>query len=64
MLSTANDTWCIPSPLLSRNLAMGLSGEVGSRSSILVSPMGKKATRTFCSGTSSSPASGSSRNSV
>jgi len=43
----------MPSPRFSMKRWMGLSGEVGSSNSIVVSPAFSIATRTFCSGTSS-----------
>src|SRR5262249_41651066 len=52
---TWRQTWWIPSPLLSRNLAIAEAGLVGSRSSKRLSPTWKKRTFTCSVGTSSPP---------
>ena len=51
--SMAKAKWCMPPlpPFFSMNLAMVLSGDVGSRSSIFTSPTFRKAVRTFWSST-------------
>jgi len=41
---TKKAVWCMPSPLVWRNLVMGLSGAVGESNSILLSPFLKRET--------------------
>ena len=45
----------MPGPFFSMKRAMGPSGSVLSKSSISLSPQGRKATFTFCSATTSYP---------